>query len=79
MVYEKDSHAFIVESNRFIREVVIVARSGDFYSVRFTDLDGGIKLRGSRLFHTKEDAESIINKKKETKETYGNSSPYDYM
>ncbi len=79
MVFEKDAHAFIVESNRFVREVVIVARSGDFYTVRFVDSGGGIKLRGSRLFESKEEAEASMRKADTPKPTGGYRSPYDYM
>ena len=55
--YKAGDTVYIVESKRFIREVVIVKYSGGLYTLRFTDSGGGIKLRENRLFPTKEAAE----------------------
>ena len=54
--------AYIVESNRFIREVEIKNFSGGMYLLIFKDTGGGVKLRENRLFATKEDAEESIKK-----------------
>ena len=61
--YKSGGAAFIVESSRFIREVRILKIAGGFATLRFADSDGGIKLRESRLFPTKEAAESSLPKK----------------
>lgn len=76
MTFDQGSHAFIIESSRTIREVVILQRSGDFYTVKFADSGGGIKVRGSRLYPAKEDAEAALPKKEARKTGY--RSPYDY-
>ncbi len=55
--YNPGDTAYIVESNRFLREVKVLKVTGGFATLRFMDSDGGIKLRESRLFPTKEDAE----------------------
>ncbi len=73
--YKAGDTAFIVESNRFIREVEIRNCSGGMYLVKFKDNGGGIKLKEHRLFQTKEEAEASINKP--TKKTV-HRSPYDY-
>ena len=44
MTFEIGSTAYIVESNRIIREVTIVKRNGDFYIIRF-GTRGGIQVR----------------------------------
>ena len=44
MEYEIGSKAFIIESNRILREVTIVRKNSDFYIVRF-DNNGSIQLR----------------------------------
>ena len=50
--------AYIIHSNRFIREVTIMsADNSGMCSVRFNDANGGIRVRSSRLFQSKEDAE----------------------
>ncbi len=76
MKFEIGSTAYIVESNRIVREVKIVKRNGNFYIVRF-GTSGGIQVRGNRLFETAEAAESFIVKQKEQKKGY--NSPYGYL
>ncbi len=50
--------AYLIHSNRFIREVTIMsADNSGMCSVRFNDANGGIRVRSSRLFQSKEDAE----------------------
>ena len=72
---EVGSHVFIIESNRTITEVVVAARRGDFYTVRFMN-GGAIQLRRSRIFPTREEAESQISVRAEEKCRF--RSPYDY-
>lgn len=76
MTFEIGSTAYIVESNRIIREVTIVKRNGDFYIIRF-GTKGGIQVRSNRLFASYEDADSSIHRKTESRARY--RSPYDYM
>lgn len=71
--YTGGETVFLVESNIHIRKVVAVKKTGDFYTVRFEG-DGGIGVRGSRLFPMKEDAESSLPKRGKTIKTL----PYDY-
>ena len=49
--------AYIVESNRYVREVEIRRCSGGMFLVRFTDTGGGIQVKAHRLFATREEAE----------------------
>lgn len=63
-IFNPGDTAFLVESNRIIREVNILKVGGGFYTIRFADSDGGIKIKGHRLFATKEDAEASLPKKK---------------
>lgn len=70
---EVGSHVFIIESNRTITEVVVAARRGDFYTIRFLN-GGAIQLRKSRIFPTREEAEKQILAKAERRFR----SPYDY-
>lgn len=76
MTFEIGSTAYIVESNRLIREVTIVKRNGDFYIIRF-GTRGGIQVRSNRIFASYEDADSSIHKKTEKRTEY--RSPYDYI
>jgi hypothetical protein len=60
--FSVDDTAYIVVSNRMIREVKILKYAGGLYTIRFTDGGGGIKVRESRLFATKEEAEASRRK-----------------
>ena len=72
---EVGSHVFIIESNRTITDVVVAARRGDFYTVRFLN-GGAIQLRRSRISPTREAAEEKIPVKAEGNRRF--RSPYDY-
>ena len=60
--FNQGDTAFIVESNRFIREVKVLKCAGGFCTIKFLDSSGGIKVREHRLFSTKEEAEGSIKK-----------------
>ena len=76
---EVGNKAFIVESNRIVREVTVLKKSIVFYTVCFVEnISGGIQLRASRFFVSMKDAESSISKKQVQKRT-GFCSPYDYL
>lgn len=78
MVFDVGSQAFIIESNRTIREVTIVKRSGDFYIVRFGNA-GGIQVRSCRLFATEEEAEASLPQRVTIQKRTGYWSPYEYL
>lgn len=65
--------AYIVESNRIIREVKIVQCSGGIFLVKFLDTGGGIQIKRHRLFATREEAEKSIAKPEKKKMT----NPYE--
>ena len=67
--------AFIVESNRFIREVEIKSCAGGMYLIKFKDSGGGIKVKEHRIFASREEAEASISTGVKAK----TKSPYDYM
>ncbi len=66
--------AYIIESNRIIREVEIKNCSGGMYLIRFKDSGGGIKVKEHRLFVSRGEAEASILTGVKAKK-----SPYDYM
>ena len=70
---EKPSHkgsmevgrtAYLIESGRRVREVVVCGRAGQLYTVRFTDTVGGIRLRPDRLYPTREAAQADLRQRK---------------
>ena len=52
--------AYIVENTRFVRKGTIIKRLGELYVFRFSDSFGGIKVRESRLFQSKEEADASV-------------------
>ena len=65
--YKPGDLAYIIESNRFIREVQVRSAAGGMYVIRFTDTGGGIKVKESRLFPSKVDAERSLQGNQEEK------------
>ena len=61
--FKEGDRAWIIESNRIIREVGIMRVEASFYVVFFRDTSGAIRVRGSRLFATKEEAEKSLKLK----------------
>ena len=60
--YNPVDAVYIVSSVRWIREAKVLKYAGVFYTLKFTDTGGGIKVRDSRIFPTKEAAETSIKK-----------------
>ncbi|MBE6133042.1 MAG: hypothetical protein E7180_06660 [Erysipelotrichaceae bacterium] len=56
--------AWIVESTIFVKEVEIVNIRGGFVTLRFKGSSGGMRVRESRLYKTKEEAEKVANSNK---------------
>lgn len=77
MNLEIDSTAFIIKSNRIIREVTIVRKTTDFYVVRFEN-QGAIQLRRSRIFPNREAAQQHLSKINVSVQKPGHHLPYQY-
>lgn len=74
--YKAGDKAYIVESNRIVRECTIVRASGNLYIIRFEN-GGGIQVPKHRLFASQEEANSSLPKVQVTKRR-GFRSPYEY-
>lgn len=73
---EIGSNGYIIESNRTIINVVVIAKRGEFYVLRMPT-GGAIKLRRSRIFFTREEAEKQLPQKIQTQILF-HRSPYYY-
>ena len=73
--FKPGDKAFIVESNRTVREVTVIRHSGGMYLIRFAE-GGGIQVRGHRLFVSQEEAAASIQTDKEMSKRY--RRPYEY-
>lgn len=67
---------YMVVSGLFIKQVTVVKEEGEFCLVRFED-GGGIRIRRSRLYETKEEAEQILPHKVKKKQI-NPMGPYGY-
>lgn len=75
-ILEVGSNGYIIESNRTIINVVVIAKRGEFYVLRMPT-GGAIKLRRGRIFLSKEEAEMKLPKKVQAEKIF-HHSPYYY-
>lgn len=66
---------FIVENGRIVSPATIVSISGGFYTLRFPDTNGMIRLKKHRIFSTQQEAETTISSA--TTKTHYN--PYNHL
>ncbi len=58
---------YFIESSSHIRQATVINCSAGFYTIKFeTGNSGpsGIRIRESKIYHTKEEAQAIIDKRK---------------
>ena len=55
-----DDQAFLIESNRKIREVRVVRLNGNYVIVRLVNTNGVIQVREDRVYRTREAAEKKV-------------------
>ena len=75
--FKAGDNAYIVESNRIIRECTIVRASGNLYIIRFEN-GGGIQVPRHRIFTSKEEAEDSVPAIAVEKQQRKYRSPYEY-
>ena len=74
--FEAGTEVFIVANGLRVRPVKIIEAAGGLYTLKFLDRPGATRLKKDRLFRTKEEAETYINKGKPKQP--GFRSPYSY-
>lgn len=52
--------AYVVDNKRFLREVIIMKATRDFCVIKYIDTGALIRVRNSRLFSSKKEAESTM-------------------
>lgn len=67
-------HAFLIERNRIIREIVIIKEVYGLFTVQFVDSKGAMRVRRNRLYETEKETEMYMIDKRKT----GYKSPYEY-
>lgn len=73
---EVGSNGYIIESNRTIINVVVIAKHGEYYVLRMPT-GGAIKLRRGRIFLSKQEAEMKLPLKVQAEKVF-HHSPYNY-
>ena len=56
--FQVDQTVYLISSVNCIKEAKVLKYSGGFYTIKWTDSDGGIRVRESRLYASHEEAES---------------------
>ena len=56
--FQVDQTVYLISSVNWIKEAKVLKYSGGFYTIKWTDSDGGTRVRKSRLYASKEEAES---------------------
>lgn len=61
--YDVDDIVFFISNGYYIREATVI-RSGEFCTIKFNDNEtpAGTRVRESKLFKTKQEAEVIVGK-----------------
>lgn len=62
--YKINDIAYMIESNRYIREGKIIHISGDLITFKFLDCIGATKIKAHRLYPSEEAALAAIGKNK---------------
>ncbi len=65
-MFEAESKAYFIANNLRTIEVSVVKPVDDAYIVRFADSGGGIRIRASRLYESKEAADKALDDNKKT-------------
>ncbi len=63
--FKSGDRAYIVENSLHVREVQILKAAGGFATLRFAESDSATRLRESKLFATRAEAEASLAKIKE--------------
>lgn len=59
-MFQQGNKAYIVDNARYLREVIILRVTRDFCTIRYIDSRTIIKIRTSRLYANKKEAEQSI-------------------
>ncbi len=58
--YRTGDRVYIVANNVKVQQLEVMSVQGDFYTLRNLETYGAMRLRGNRLFATREDAEQAL-------------------
>lgn len=68
--YTVGQHVFIISNNSYVIEMQIMRISGGFYTLRSVENYGsGMRLKGHRLYATKEEAENVMKAKRQKRDS----------
>lgn len=56
--YQIGQTVYLISSVNWIKEAKVLKYAAGFYTIKWTDSDGGTRVRESRLYATKEEAVS---------------------
>jgi len=80
MSFCEGDKAYIIENNSHVTPVQVIRKDGEFYTIQFANY-ARINLRGSRLYHSEEEAKKRIRPTPSSNRQVirnGYRSPYEY-
>lgn len=60
--FKQGDTVYLIGNNHFIEEAVVVMTISGFVTIRFTERKGGTRVRENRLYSTRAEAETAVNK-----------------
>jgi len=69
---------YVIISNYYIREVVVIKREGEFSIIRFAASDAGARIRNNRIYLTRSEAMNSLPKKRTTDYCRNDMGPWKY-
>ncbi len=62
--FQEGDEVYFVSSSIFVRKATIIRITNDFCTIKFEDTGGGTRVRKSKIYRRKEEAEAIVAKNK---------------
>ena len=60
--FKPGNTVYLIGNNHFIEEATVVMTIAGFVTIRFTERGGGTRVRESRLYPTRKEAEANVKK-----------------
>lgn len=62
--FKPGTTVYLIANTHFIEEATVVMTISGFVTIRFTEREGGTRIRESRLYATREEAEAVVAQNK---------------
>ena len=67
---------YFIQSKKIIREAKIIGMNMGLYTIQFMDTHGGIRVHGSKIYGTIDEAEKVVKQSQQEKNVSGKEHLY---